>query len=93
MTAYLHVERKDLKDIIRRSAFLGVGRIYGSHTQDVIAKAISDFRANFKITSQVNCKITDNGSNFLKTFKMSSPQPPLPEGLTRQSYEPYEEDN
>jgi hypothetical protein len=67
-----HSEDKESKEIVRRSACLGVRRIYGSHTHDVIAKAISDFPADFQISYKVNCRITDNGSNFLKAFKMFS---------------------
>ncbi|XP_045029271.1 uncharacterized protein LOC116923342 [Daphnia magna] len=72
MTAHWHGEGKNSKDIIRRSACLGVRRVYGSHTYNVLARAMADMHAEFKITSKVNCTITDNGSNFLKAFKMFS---------------------
>jgi hypothetical protein len=35
---------------------------------------VADKHAKFKITSKVNCTITDNGSNFLKAFKMFPPK-------------------
>ncbi|KAI9559513.1 hypothetical protein GHT06_013507 [Daphnia sinensis] len=58
------------QDLARRSACLGVRRVYGSHTYNVVGKAISDVHTEFKISSKVNCTITDNGSNFLKAFDM-----------------------
>ena len=73
MTAHWHGEGKNSKDIIRRSACLGVRRVYGSHTNDVLARAMADMHAEFKITSKVNCTITDNGSNFFKAFKNEVP--------------------
>jgi len=60
----------DQDEVTRQSACLGVRRIYGSHTYDVLAKAISEMHAEFKISKKVNLTITDNGSNFLKAFKM-----------------------
>ncbi len=44
----------------------------GSHTHDVIAAAIDSVHKEFGIASKVNCTITDNGSNFLKAFKVFS---------------------
>ena len=67
-------EGKNSNDIIRRSACLGVRRVYGSHTYDVLARAMADMHAEFKISSKVNCSITDNGSNFLKAFNMFPPK-------------------
>jgi hypothetical protein len=40
----------------------------------VLARAIVDLQDEIKITFKVNCTITDNGSNFLKTFKMFPPK-------------------
>lgn len=94
MTAHWHSEDQESKEIVRRSACLGVRRIYGSHTHDVIAKAISDFHADFQISYKVNCTITDNGSNFLKAFKMfSSVTPQDQDNISRRSDgDEYQED-
>ncbi len=58
MTVHRHEDRgssdpedENSKEIIRYSGCLGVRRVYGSHTFDVIAKAIADIHAEFKITS------------------------------------------
>jgi len=51
----------DQDEVTRQSACLGVRRIYGSHTYDVLAKAISEMHAEFKISKKVNLTITDNG--------------------------------
>lgn len=74
MTAHWHGEGKNSNDIIRRSACLGVRRVYGSHTYGVLARAMADMHAEFKISSKVNCTITDNKSNFFKAFKMFPPK-------------------
>jgi hypothetical protein len=50
------------QDLDRCSACLDVRRIFGSHTYNVIGKAISDIHTEFKISSKVNCTMTDNGS-------------------------------
>lgn len=42
----------------------------GSHTYDVIAKAMWSIHKEFNIVSKVHSTTTDNGSNFLKSFKM-----------------------
>lgn len=56
----------------RCSACLAVRRVIGSHTHDVIAEAIDSVHKEFGIASKFNCTITDNGSNFLKAFKVFS---------------------
>jgi hypothetical protein len=59
-------------DLQRRTACLAVRRVIGSHTHDVITEAIDSVHKEFGIASKVNCTITDNGSNFLKAFKVFS---------------------
>jgi hypothetical protein len=44
--------------------------VIGSHTYDVIAGVIDGIHREFGISSKVNVTVTDNGSNFLKAFKV-----------------------
>ena len=57
----------------RRSACLGIHRVKGSHTFDVIATEINKIHKEFKIKNKVNVMITDSGSNFLKAFRIFGP--------------------
>ena len=58
------------EDLVRRSACLALRRVIGSHTFDVIAKIIDGIHREFGISSKVNVTLTDNGSNFLKAFRV-----------------------
>lgn len=73
-------------DLNRRSACLAIRRVTGSHTYDVIANAINDVHTEFKIAKKVIITITDNGSNFLKAFKVfdsnTLEESPDPENVT-----------
>ncbi len=64
------------EDLIRRSALLALRRIVGSHTHDVIAKAMWEVHREFNIVNKVNVSITDNGSNFVKSFQVFGPNQP-----------------
>ncbi|XP_045030961.1 uncharacterized protein LOC116924587 [Daphnia magna] len=68
MTA--HWKGEDLK---RRSACLGIRRVKGNPTFDVIATETNKIHKEFKISSKVNVMITDSGSNFLKAFRIFGP--------------------
>lgn len=57
-------------DLLRKSACLGIKRIIGSHTYDVIAKSIDDLHNEFGIGGKITSTITDNGSNFIKAFNV-----------------------
>ena len=60
----------DEEEVTRRSACLGVRRIYVSKVV-YVSKVMSSIHAEFKTSSKVNLTITDNGSKFLKAFRMS----------------------
>ena len=44
-------------------------RLIGSHTYDVLAKALDAVHCDFGIEEKVIKTTTDNGSNFVKAFK------------------------
>ncbi len=56
----------------RRSVAIACKRFQGSHTFDRIAETINSVHAQFKIESNVLKTTTDNGSNFVKAFKICS---------------------
>lgn len=63
------------EDLKRKSACLAVKRIRGKATYDVIAKLLEDIHDDFDITRKLTATITDNGSNFIKAFKVFGLQP------------------
>jgi hypothetical protein len=58
------------EDLKRRSDCLGIHRVNGNHTFEVIATEINKIHKKFKISSKINVIITDSGSNFLKAFRI-----------------------
>lgn len=53
----------------RKQGVLACRRLKGSHTFEVLAKAISDVHSKFQLEDKVRGTTTDNGSNFVKAFK------------------------
>ena len=60
------------KDLKRQSAALACRRLRGSHSHDLLAKSLNEIHSEYGIRSKVCRTTTDNGSNFLKAFKVFS---------------------
>ena len=58
--------------LLRVNACLGVKRIIGPATYEVLAKQIDQTHQEFQIDRKVSMATTDNGSNFLKCFRQFS---------------------
>ncbi|KAL1469770.1 hypothetical protein MTO96_024856 [Rhipicephalus appendiculatus] len=60
----------DEQSLERRSAELVCQRLSGRHTYDVIATALHAVFVEYKILHKICVVITDNGSNFVKAFRV-----------------------
>lgn len=60
----------DIESLSRRSAALGCSRFRGRHTYDAIASLLEQVHVRYSISDKVLLTITDNGSNFLKAFRL-----------------------
>lgn len=58
------------QNLKRRSACLAVRRVVGTCDYDVIAKLLESVYEEFDILDKVIATITDNGSNFVKAFRL-----------------------
>lgn len=54
-------------------AAIACKRIKGRHTYDVIGSEIEQVHSAFGLSSKITATVTDNGSNFLKAFRMYAP--------------------
>ncbi|KAK1888644.1 putative AC9 transposase [Dissostichus eleginoides] len=66
----------DPRDFHREKAAIACKRIKGRHTYDVIASEIEQIHSKFGLSHKVTATVTDNGSNFLKAFKVYEQQHP-----------------
>ncbi|KZR96249.1 Uncharacterized protein APZ42_009517, partial [Daphnia magna] len=57
-------------DLSRQSACLAVRRVVGTCNYEVIGKLLEAINEEFEITTKLTCTITDNGNNFIKSFKV-----------------------
>uniref|UniRef100_A0A672FIA0 HAT C-terminal dimerisation domain-containing protein n=1 Tax=Salarias fasciatus TaxID=181472 RepID=A0A672FIA0_SALFA len=58
----------------REKAAIACKRIKGRHTYDVVASEIEQGHSSYGLAHKVTATVTDNGSNFVKAFKMSECQ-------------------
>lgn len=57
----------------RNKAALACRRFKGRHTYDSIATELENIHSSFAISHKVTATVTDNGSNFVKAFKVYQP--------------------
>lgn len=55
--------------LVRVSCLLAIERLEGKHTYDVLAKTMEAVYTEFEINNKISHTTTDNGSNFVKSFK------------------------
>ena len=77
----------------RCSAALACCQLEGSHTFDVLAGALNNIHTDYNIRSKVVCTTTDNGSNFVKAFKVYGHDENNNAGQTREVSSSDEEDD
>ncbi|CAI6370890.1 unnamed protein product [Macrosiphum euphorbiae] len=59
----------DEENLSRKSVLLTIKRLDGRHTFDVLAAAMESVYIKFEILNKISFTTTDNGSNFVKSFK------------------------
>lgn len=61
----------DIKDFTRQSRTLACRRVKGSHKAEILATKLDEVITSFKLSEKVVKIVTDNGSNFIKAFKLT----------------------
>ena len=59
--------------LTRRCAALACKQLKGSHTFTALASALNDIHTEFNIREKITRTTTDNGSNFVKAFRVFGP--------------------
>jgi len=60
----------DEDTLIRKNLALACKRVRGSHTFNILAEELQNIFMKFKIQNKITCVVTDNGSNFIKAFRV-----------------------
>ncbi|XP_019216869.2 uncharacterized protein LOC109202836 [Oreochromis niloticus] len=60
----------DPSTFVRGHAALACKRVRGRHTYEVISNEIEQVHSAYGLNSKVTATVTDNGSNFIKAFRM-----------------------
>ncbi|XP_049428832.1 uncharacterized protein LOC125886567 [Epinephelus fuscoguttatus] len=63
----------DPQSLERKKAALACRQFTGRHTYDSIATELENIHSSFTISHKVTATVTDNGSNFVKAFKVYQP--------------------
>lgn len=61
----------DVSDLSRKSCTLACRRIKGSHKAEILAVKLDEVISGYKLSKKVVRIVTDNGSNFVKAFKLT----------------------
>ncbi|XP_061467412.1 uncharacterized protein LOC133377403 [Rhineura floridana] len=61
----------------REVGALACKHLKGRHTYDVLSKALHDVHVQYRIHNKVMCTTTDNGSNFVKAFRVFMAKEPV----------------
>lgn len=77
--------------LVREGVALACKAIKGRHTFDVLAQEIYNINIKYKIQNKVTSTTTDNGSNFVKAFKMFAIDESYEENLSDEDLNKYEE--
>jgi len=60
----------DEDTLIRKKLALACKRVRGSHTYNILTEELQNIFKKFKIHNKITSVVTDNGSNFIKAFRV-----------------------